>query len=167
MTHPPTSHGPPPPAQLPASPGVAAPQQPQQPRRRMPWIVVTALLVLVGVVLLGLLMRLGKEEPLGESAASSARGACVLIGQVPEHGEWTGDESDDDLRLAITKLASASALGDLAAEQDEDYTAIAEQLRAPIMTQTVVFDIRNEEVLDALEAAREACADEYGGGVLE
>lgn len=134
-------------------------QPPQAQQGGVPsWWRVVALVLAVAVLGLGALaataMTRGQQDPLGQTAAGSARAACDLIGQVP--GSF--DLSDDAGEIHTWRLGAAVSLASLAAEQDAKYTDLVEPLRKPSNVMARQYSASTPEFEDAVVDAKAACS---------
>lgn len=126
------------------------------------WKVLTVLLAVACAVLAFLLLRPTEAEAeTGPTATgdSTAALACEVLGEVVTVPD---DELESDAAFVETlRLNAAGTLGMLAEEQDGSLVSFAEQMQGPARAFARTFSMDSPELHEALDLARETCADRF------
>lgn len=122
-----------------------------------PWQIATIVLLIgCGVLAYLFFSQRATSDELGETAESSARAACTLVGQVPEDGFDMSEESNFP---DSSRLGAAETLAYLAKDLDGQYQALYESIAEPRQVSSVMFSADTPEFVDALARANDACAE--------
>ena len=139
------------------------PVMPPSRPRPTKWVVATCVLAFVAVCLsvtLTVVLLASDGDKVGESAATSAEGACQAINQIPERGFELTAGDQDDYPPDLARLSAAESLAMLAEAQDDTYADLYDAIRKPRAISNETFVATSDEFVEALADAREACADE-------